>query len=325
MTTTPTAFPQLGSSTPGYAIVAFDVGGTEIKSALIDPDGIFRDVRRTPTPHDSADPAGVLVARLAELLDDYRAANPNLEIRTVGLSVPGIVDERAGTGVFSSNMGWLNVPIYRLAVDAFKALVVLVHDTRAGAEAERQLGAARGFNDVVVAVIGTGVAGAVIANGEPITGGGYAAELGHATIDLNGEACSCGSRGCLETIASAGAIARRYAARTGKEVAGAKAVLEASAAGDAVAQAVWDDAINALVTHFAQLTAIVAPEAIVISGGLAESGDALFVPLTEKLGNVLSYHRRPQLLRGQLGGNAGLIGTALAAREHDEFVYGEVR
>lgn len=316
------ALPGLGAGATGHSVVAFDVGGTDIKSALVNPAGEFIDVRRTATPHDDADPAGVLITELTKLLQSYRAAHPELSIRTVGLSVPGIVDERSGVGVFSSNMGWLDVPLYRLAVDAFDALVVLVHDTRTGAEAERALGAARGFDDVVVAVIGTGIAGAVIADGAPVAGGGYAAELGHATLDLLGTPCACGSRGCLETIASAGAIARRYNERAGASVRGAKDVLEASAAGDQAAIAVWEEATDALATHFAQLTAILAPQAIVVSGGLAEAGDALLKPLIRKLDAALSFHRRPQILRGELGGNAGLIGTALAARRHDTFVYG---
>ncbi len=315
------ALPNLGV---GPAVVCFDVGGTEIKSALVDETGSFLEVRRTPTVLDSAAPAVSLVALLSEVLEQYRAAHPELEIVTAGVSVPGIVDEIAGVGVFASNLLWRNAPIRQLAEDAFGIDVTLMHDTRTAARAECVLGAADGFEDVVVMVIGTGIAGAIISGGTPIVGGGYAAELGHSSLNLAGAECACGAHGCLETLASAGAISRRYAERTGGGLPGAKAVLEASVGGDPIATEIWHDAIEALALHCAQLVAIVAPEAIVISGGLAEAGDALFVPLAERLEAALSFHRRPKLVRGSLGANAGLIGTALTAREHAQRAPGEL-
>ena len=92
-------------------------------------------------------------------------------------------------------------------------------------------------------------------------------------------------------------------------------VLTAAGTGDADAARIWDDALQALAEQLARLAAVLAPEAIVLGGGLAQAGPALFEPLAERLGGLLSFHRRPALLRARLGDDAGLLGSALAARD----------
>ncbi len=300
---------------PGEAVLAFDVGGTDMKSALVDRHGRVLGLRRTPTPLGDGDPAAAVVAALADLAAQHRAQLPDVHPVTAGVSVPGLVDERAGVGIFASNLGWRDAPIRDLAERALGLPVAFGHDVRAAGDAEHRLGAARGFGDVVVLAIGTGIAGALVLGGRPYAGGGYAGELGHALSDPDGEPCPCGARGCLETIASAGAVARRYTTASGIAVPGAREVLVAAHAGDADAVRVWDDAVRALAEAIARLVATIAPEAVVIGGGLAQAGPALFVPLRERLDALLSFHRRPVLLQARLGDDAGLLGTALAARD----------
>lgn len=301
--------PDLG---PGAAVLAFDVGGTDIKSAYVDEHGSIHGLRRSPTPLDDRDPAGAIVRRLAELAADYRAegARPSAS----GLSVPGIVDERAGVGVFSSNLGWRGAPLRALAEEALATPVAFGHDVRAAGSAEHRMGSARGYDDVVMLAIGTGIAGTIIVDGRPYPADGYAGEFGHALAAPLGEPCPCGAIGCVETIASAGSIARRYGERTGTPVPGAREVRDAARAGDPVARAVWDDAIETLAELLARTCALLAPQAVVIGGGLSEAGADLFDPLGTRLDALLSFHRRPVLLRAELGDDAGLLGTALAAR-----------
>jgi glucokinase len=300
---------------PGEAVLAFDVGGTDTKSALVDRDGHVLGLRRTPTPRDGDDPAGAIVTALAALAREHLADTPGIRPVAAGVSVPGLVDERNGVGIFASNLGWRDAPIRELVERALRLPVTFGHDVRAAGDAEHRLGAAQGYGDVVVLAIGTGIAGALVLDGRPYAGGGFAGELGHALSDPDGEPCACGARGCLETIASAGAIARRYTAASGVAVPGAREVLAAAQAGDADAARVWDDAIEALAEALARLVATVAPEAVVIGGGLAQAGPALFEPLGRRLDALLSFHRRPVLLRARLGDDAGLLGTALAARD----------
>lgn len=301
--------PGLG---PGSAVLAFDVGGTDIKSAYVTEDGAVEGIRRSPTPIDPGDPAGTITRRLAELAQEYHAAGARPHAS--GVSVPGIVDERAGIGVFSSNLGWRDAPLRSLAEEALALPVAFGHDVRAAATAEHRMGAARGFDDVVMLAIGTGIAGTIIIDGRPYAGGGYAGEFGHALADPGGERCRCGAIGCVETIASAASIAHRYGEWNGTVVSGAREVRDAMRAGDPIARAVWADAVEALAELLARTCALLAPEAVVIGGGLSEAGEDLFAPLGARLDALLSFHRRPALLRAELGDDAGLLGTALAAR-----------
>lgn len=298
----------------GSPVLAFDVGGTDIKSALFDGDGTALDLRRTPTPKLDGDPAANLIAELARLADELRERHPSVSPAAVGFVVPGIVDADAGIGVFASNMGWRNAPLRELAAERLGLPVAFDHDVRSASWAEHQLGGARAHDDVVVLIIGTGIAGAVLVGGQPYTAGGYAGEIGHSPV-ADDPLCACGARGCLETIASAGAIARRYATETGMTPAGAKDVIARAATGDAIAERIWNEALDALVLSLAQLTAVFAPEAVVIGGGLSRAGDALFDQLRARLAARLSFHRMPELIPAELQGDAGLLGAALRARE----------
>lgn len=298
----------------GAPVLAFDVGGTDIKSALFDAEGNALGLRRSPTPVAEGDRTDVLLDRLEVLAGELRAAHPDVVPRAAGLVVPGIVDADAGLGVFASNLGWHDSPLRDLATARLGLPVAFDHDVRAASWAERRLGGAREYADAVVLVIGTGIAGALLVGGVPYTAGGYAGEIGHSPI-ADGPICACGARGCLEAVASAGAIARRYRDATGVVPDGAKDVIARAAAGDEVAAEIWNSALDALTMSLAQLTAVVAPEAVVIGGGLSRAGAALFDELRDRLAARLSFHRLPELVPAELSGNAGLLGAALRARE----------
>lgn len=299
---------------PGNAVLAFDVGGTDMKAALIDGAGVIRALERIPTPHDGERTADAVLATLADVAARFGAAHPDVVPLAAGLLVPGHVDDAAGLGILSENLHWRDVPFR----DRFEALigvpVSFSHDVRGAGEAEHRLGAAAPFSDVVVMVIGTGIAGAIFIGGTLYTGGGMAGEMGHSRV-ADGPACACGGVGCLEAVASAAAIARRYNAATGHAVTGAKEVLERAQAGDADAVLVWESALDALALDLSHTVALLAPEAIVIGGGLSQAGPALFEPLAERLDAILTFHRRPQLLRASIGEDAGVIGAALRARD----------
>jgi len=299
---------------PGTAVAAFDVGGTDMKAALFDSSGQMLGLRRTPTPHRGAETAEAVLERVEELLAEFAHTFPHVRPAGIGLIAPGVVDDDQGIVRESVNLDWNDVPFRRLLEDRLHLPASFSHDVRAAGEAEFQLGAARGFGTVVVIIVGTGIAASLVVNGRAHVAGGYAGELGHSIVDPRGALCACGARGCLETVGSAGAISRRYAEATGQEPVGAREVLALAAAGDPAARRIWNEAIDALALGIAQLTAILAPEAVVIGGGLAEAGDALFVPLRERVDALLSFHRRPLVLPALIGENAGLIGAALRAR-----------
>jgi glucokinase len=298
----------------GSAVLAFDVGATDLKAALVDDDGRIRDIVRVPTPIDDDFTAGAVVTRIGELardlLDSYRDVHP----RAAGLLVPGHVDDEKGVGVFSQNLGWRNYPFRDRAEATLGLPVSFSHDVRGAGEAEYRLGAAAPFRDVVVMAIGTGISGAIFIQGALYTGRGMAGEIGHSKV-ADGPPCACGGRGCLEAVASAGAIARRYTQVTGQAVSGAKDVLDRASRGDSRARHIWESALDALALDLSHTVALLAPEAIVIGGGLSQAGAALFEPLERRLDAILTFQRRPKLLCASIGENAGVIGAAIGARD----------
>lgn len=298
----------------GAPVLAFDVGGTDMKAALVDSSGALREVVRVRTPHDGDRTAEAVLAEVERLAGQFSARHPEVRPAGAGLLVPGQVDDEAGVGVLAENLGWHNMP-FRDRTSALLGMpVAFSHDVRGAGEAEHRLGAAAPFHDVVVMVVGTGIAAAVFLQDRLYLGGGLAGEVGHSKV-ADGPICACGGVGCLEAVASAAAIARRYNAETGSSVAGAQEVLKRALEGDAHANRVWSGALDALALGLSHIVALLAPEAIVIGGGLAQAGDALFVPLREKLDAILTFHRRPQLIPASIGADAGLIGAALRARD----------
>ena len=295
-------------------MLAFDVGGTDMKAALVDEAGTIRDVVRVRTPIDGERTADAVVTRIAELARDLLIGHPDVRPAAAGLLVPGHVDDESGIGVFSENLGWHDFPFHDRAGAGLGVPVSFGHDVRGAGEAEHRLGAAAPFRDVVVMAIGTGIAGAIFIQGRLYTGRGMAGEIGHSKV-AEGPLCACGGHGCLEAVASAGAIARRYTFATGQVVSGARDVLERASNGDMAAREIWECALDALALDLSHTVALLAPEAIVIGGGLSQAGAALFEPLERRLDAILTFHRRPQLLCASIGENAGVIGAALRARD----------
>jgi glucokinase len=278
--------------------LGFDVGGTDTKAALVE-DAAALGFRSRPTPRTPAE----IVETIAELAGELGDA------QAIGVAVPGVVDDANGVAVWSENLNWTEVPFAALVRERCGLPTVLGHDVRAGALAETRIGAARGMTDVVYLSIGTGIAAGIVLGGHLHAGGGYAGEIGHTPTDHD-DPCACGARGCLEAVASAAAIARRYTARTGRPAAGAAEVL---AAGDPEALKVWDEALDALAGALAWVASVLAPDAVVIGGGLSRAGAALFEPLNERIPRRLTFQRVPTLIPAALGERAGCMGAALLA------------
>ncbi|KOG36673.1 ROK family transcriptional regulator [Streptomyces viridochromogenes] len=296
-------------------VIALDVGGTGMKGALLDRDLNTLHALRAATPRRSGPEAvvGEIVTVLRGL--DASAVARGLTVRNAGVVVPGIVDEETRTAVHSVNLGWRDLPLAAVLERATGLPVALGHDVRAGGAAECRLGAARGARDAWFVPIGTGVSAAVFSDGRAVRAGGYAGELGHVVVEPGGDPCACGGRGCLETVASAASVGAAYAARSGREVDGAAEVAAMLVQGDPDARAVWDRAVEALAAALATAATLLAPEVVVVGGGLAESGGLLLDPLRAALARRLSFQRRPDLVRAALGDRAGCLGAGLAAWE----------
>jgi glucokinase len=301
--------PTLG---PGPAVLAIDVGGTQVKAATLDADGRIQRVTRRPTPRSEADAGGAVVEVAVQLLDAAQTSSAGIE--AVAMTVPGIVDEARGVGVRSTNLGWRDYPFGDVLRARTGLPTVIAHDVRAAGEAEAQLGAARGVDDAAVVTIGTGIAAALRVGGRAYTAGGYAGELGHVVVDPSGPVCACGRTGCLEAISSAAALVRRYREHGDEPVDNAADVLRLVGHHDPVAVDVWQSALAALGVGLGMLVAIMAPTLIVVGGGLSEAGGVLLDPLREELTARCTGLRVPRLARAELGEDAGTWGAAILAR-----------
>ncbi|MGH3517600.1 MAG: ROK family protein [Haloechinothrix sp.] len=295
-------------------VIAVDVGGTRMKAAVVDDHAKVLVARQQPTHR--AEGAEAVVHRITALVRELMAVATDQGAVPVGVGVvvPGIVDEAAGVAVASANMGWRNVPVRALLENATAVPVAFGHDVRAGGLAEAVLGAGRGAGDFLFLPIGTGIAGAVVLSGRPYSGGGFAGEIGHVVVQPGGRPCPCGAAGCLETVASADAIARAYQERSG-ERSTAEQVMRRAAKNDHHAVAVWDEALDALATALVAYTSMLAPELIVVGGGLASSGARLLEPLQTLLAARLTFQRAPKLQLAELGDQSGCLGAALLAWE----------
>ncbi|MEV4750519.1 ROK family protein [Streptosporangium sp. NPDC049248] len=288
-------------------VVALDVGGTSMKGGLVTSSGEIIRTDRRATPRDRG-PA-VVVATIRSFIDDLATAGGGAPAG-VGLAVPGLVT--ADAALYSANIGWRDVPATDFV--PLDVPVMLGHDVRTGGLAESVLGAGREFSDFLFLPIGTGIAGAVILHGEPYGGtAGWGGEIGHIPVFPEGEPCACGQIGCLETYASASAVARRYSTRATSSASPvtAEQVAALTASGDPLAMEIWDEAVEALSLALASYTLLLDPSAIVLGGGLAEAGSLLSVPLAERLQKRLAFRDAPPLRQAALGVSAGMLGAAL--------------
>lgn len=293
-------------------MLAFDVGGTDMKAGIVLPSTRIVGLQRLATPRDSQSPGQAVVDRITQLTDEYRHRYPDYPFAAVGLVVPGLVDEATGMGIHSANLGWRQYPFVIRAESKIDAPVAFGHDVGAAGEAEFRLGAAKDAENAVVLVIGTGIAGTIFSDGRRVTAGGYAGELGHALVP---DPEQPGAANILEGVASAAAIGARYYKATGREVPGAREVLQLAGSGDVEAARIWSEAVNALAFSITQCVSILGTDTIVIGGGLSQAGDALLAPLRLRVDAQLTFHRRPKIRVAHLGQNAGLIGAALKARD----------
>ncbi len=290
-------------------MLAVDVGGTTIKAELVDRSGTAVASEKRPTPHGH--PARDAVAEVGRIL---LAQRPDAPVVGAGVVVPGLVDRGAGIATYSANLGWADLELVRSLGAEWRLPVRVANDVASGGVAEHRLGAGVGTEDLVFVPIGTGIAASIFSGGHLVTGHrGETAEIGHLAV-RTGVPCACGRDGCLEAIASASAIARRYTALSGDQVTGARDVA-ARLSTDAVARQVWQDAVEALADGLGIVSLLVGPALVVIGGGLSRAGEALVDPLRLALRERTPLVHPADVAASALGDRGGVIGAALLARD----------
>jgi glucokinase len=296
----------------GARVIAIDVGGSSIKGALVGADAGFLRTRRALTPQISEETLVDSVVSMACRLADESARDGRPAV-ALGICVAGVVDEASGMVHRGANLVWGETPLRRVLEERVGVPTVLLQDARAAALAESVLGAGRGGDDFILVILGTGVGSAVVINGRPLRGAhGVAGEIGHLRVDAEGMKCGCGGRGCVETLASASAVARRYILASG-EALPVERIVEKAMAGDDVAAQVWNEAVGALATALAAAVAVVDCGLVLFGGGMAAAGPALLNPLQAQLAKRLSLAPPPRLALAALGNSAGVLGSAASA------------
>jgi glucokinase len=307
----------------GY-VAAIDIGGTKIAGGLVSADGALHNKVERPTRAGAEDPDEVFaeVADVVALL----AADPRWAgVDRVGVGSAGPVDITAGTVSPVNIRAWRDFPIVQ-RVQRLPQIAglptVLGGDAVAMTAAEHWRGAARGFANALCLVVSTGVGAGLVLNGRVYPGPtGNSGHLGHITINLDGELCPCGSRGCLERVASGTAIAAwakaqgwRPSADSGPD-ASAAAVAEAARAGDSIAAAAFDRAGRALAAGIAATATLVELDVAVLGGGVLRSGELILGPLRRHLTAyaTMPFTRDIVIRAAELGTDAGLIGAAALA------------
>ncbi|MEV4945645.1 ROK family protein [Streptomyces sp. NPDC053755] len=303
-------------------VVALDIGGTKIAGALVDGEGriLVRAQRPTPARED-----GETVMRAVEDVLEELAGSPLwVSAHAVGVGSAGPVDASTGTVSPVNIPGWRGFPLVeRVGRAAGGRPVTLVGDGVAMTAAEHWRGAARGHDNALCLVVSTGVGGGLVLGGRVHPGPtGNAGHIGHISVDLDGDPCACGGRGCVERIASGPHIARR-ALRNGWRPGSdgdtsAAAVAAAARAGEPVAVASFERAAQALAAGIAATATLVEIDIAVIGGGVAGAGEVLFAPLRRSLRSyaTLSFVRDLEVAPALTGTDAGLLGAAAAASPH---------
>ncbi|MEU2675103.1 ROK family protein [Streptomyces sp. NPDC007164] len=300
-------------------VAALDIGGTKIAAALVDGGGSLLVRAQRPTP--AREGAETVMGAVTEVLAELSGSPLWGRATAVGIGSAGPVDASAGTVSPVNVPGWRDFPLVERVGKAVGGLPVeLVGDGVAMTAAEHWLGAARGYDNALCMVVSTGVGGGLVLGGKLHPGPtGNAGHIGHVCVDLDGDPCPCGSRGCVERIASGPNIARRALEagwRPGPDGdASAAAVAAAARAGDRTAVASFERAAQALAAGIAATATLVEIDIAVIGGGVAGAGDILLTPLRRALRQyaTLSFIRQIEVAPAVMGTDAGLVGAAAAA------------
>lgn len=309
-------------------VVGVDLGGTKIELGLIDPQNKIVARKKIPTDAESGPEAAV--ERMAAVVDEFARHVPEgASIASLGICCPGPLDHIAGVLINPTNLPkFYNVPLRQMLSDRLHMPVSMEHDAKAAGLGEFYYGAGRDEHSMVFMVIGTGVGAAIILDGQLIRGvKNFAGEVGHATVDRDGEACACGSRGCLETYTSGPWLARRYQRlleREGKSLPNmseapitGEMVASRARDGEPLARQIMDEAGEALGIAVATMAMTLDIEQYVFGGSVPKCGDILLEPARRTVPkySFRTVGPRVRLVVSELGDDGPILGCGWLARQ----------
>jgi glucokinase len=311
-------------------VVGVDLGGTNLRAAVISLSGTIEHRQSIPT--NAAEGPETVLRRMAMLVESVADAAGLDSSTVVGVAAPGPLNPRTGIVHFTPNLpGWLDYPLRDELSKLTGLQVVVENDANCAVVGEARFGAARGAKDVIYLGLGTGVGGGAIANGMLVSGvNGLGGELGHVCVALDGPRCTCGSVGCLEAFTAGWAIAREAelvaATSDGEALRSAansngvtpRAVIKAANAGDVAAQAILERAGRALGAALGAFINIFNPELIIIGGGLGV-GDSHILRAARHFLAQRSFRAQREsakIVVAKLGDDSGLFGAGALAFDY---------
>ena len=321
----------------GANVIGVDMGGTKILSAVIDADGNILGTAKVPTKADKG--VSAVIDRIADSIRKAvdKSGVDSESIQAVGIGAPGPLDPATGVVIFAPNLGWRDVPL-KTELEARVGFPTFVdNDVNVGTLGEHVFGAGRGVQNVVGIFVGTGIGGGIILNGELFHGASKTAgEVGHIIVKAGGPRCGCGTRGCLEAIASRTAMTKQFQKAILKK--GKKSVISKLTDGDlgAIRSGVLAKAIRLndkltlkvfkKVTKYlgigiGSIVNFLNPEMIVLGGGVVEALDDTFLDDIRAAAKKYSLPNTldgVQIVRAELGDNSGILGAAALARQRSD-------
>lgn len=306
--------------------IGIDIGGTKISAGVVDSSGNLLDSSRCSTPTEGGKE---LISSVINLIKEF---NKKYEIKGIGISIAALISSDYGTIVGAPNIANLSkLNFVNEIKEEFELPIIIENDANAAMWAEFKFGNAKGLNPVMFFIIGTGVGGGLVIDGKLFKGAnGIGAEFGHMCVVPDGLLCGCGSKGCIEQYASGGALIR-YANEAllanpdkseeilsfGEGKLSGAALTKAAKAGNELALAAFSKQADWLGLACASYSLIIDPQAIIIGGGVVDSGELFLAPVRAAMRKYMPFaesHVPPKIIAAKFGNDAGLIGAAELVR-----------
>jgi glucokinase len=283
------------------AVLGIDIGGTKIAAGVVT--GRAEVLRSMTVQTRALEGYEVSIAQVFRTIEECLRS----DVEAIGICAPGPLNPKTGVVLNPPNLpGWRNIPLVEMVAKRFGFPCLLENDANAAGLAETLFGAARGCSSVFYATLSTGIGAGIILDRRIYHGkNGAAAEGGHVTIDYKSNViCNCGTPGCIEALASGGAIART--GRTAEQIA------QAAAGGDETSIRILDEVSTMLGAWLGSIVNLLDPEIIVIGGGVSRIGDPLFSRLRRIVPTrtINQFAGQTPIVPAQLGENVGILGAA---------------
>ncbi len=318
-------------------VVGVDMGGTKILAAVVDASGDILSTAKIPT--QAKDDTSIVIDRIAECIQEaiQKSGVTTDTIQAIGIGAPGPLDPETGVVIFAPNLGWKDVPLKTELESRVGIPTFVDNDVNVGTLGEHTYGAGKGIQNLVGIFVGTGIGGGIILNGELFHGASKTAgEIGHIVVKADGPKCGCGTRGCLEALASRTAMAKQFRKAVHKK--GKKSIITQLTNGDLgliksgiLAKAlrskdkltlkIFKETTKYLGVGIGSIVNFLNPDMIVLGGGVVEALDDKFINNIRKAAKKYALPdtlKGVQIVRAQLGDDAGVLGAAALARQRLE-------